>query len=268
MQKWADAVARQDRPLRPSDCICEKHFKEEDVIRFWRAFDRNGGEVMKVAYKRVRLRSGAVPCYFPTSDSGFSRKKRRLPVKNDLKLKKPRKKSDERKLKVIESHRVESDSVDDEDFTLNLTDGEEVVEGFDPLYDSCDDSEDKCSNSPEVRQRCDDIVKRGDALTIARLFEDMWSDSKILSLPSKSWAMFRLETNGKRKVVISQMGFMDDGTPSPVKQVCLDEEMNVELYLKGTKLHCEEMNINLPKMCTVSDVSSFILSVDGLQDWD
>ncbi|XP_071445549.1 uncharacterized protein [Hetaerina americana] len=270
MKKWSDAVLRQDRAFRPNDCICEKHFKEEDIIRHWRAYDKNGKEVMKVAYKRIRLRDGAVPCYFPSNKDCYCRKKRRASNLNDSKLKRILAKSSEEypQNMIVNPVMTTSDfSGDEKNYSNGSFDDKPIVEGFEELYDPYPNNEMECAVS---RSRIGVVseMEPKDLLARARLFEELWKDSQIISLPSKSWAVFQLEANHERKIVITQMGLTDAGVPVPVKQICLDEEMNAELYLKSTKLHCEEMNINLPKMYTVYDISSFVQSVDGLLDWE
>lgn len=32
--KWAKSIPRGDRVLQENDCVCEKHFHSEDVIKF------------------------------------------------------------------------------------------------------------------------------------------------------------------------------------------------------------------------------------------
>lgn len=33
LNKWQEAIAREDRPITPKDYVCEKHFKEDDIQR-------------------------------------------------------------------------------------------------------------------------------------------------------------------------------------------------------------------------------------------
>lgn len=33
LSKWQEAIAREDRPITPKDYVCEKHFKDDDILR-------------------------------------------------------------------------------------------------------------------------------------------------------------------------------------------------------------------------------------------
>lgn len=46
-KEWGRAIKRIDKELTDKDCVCEKHFKESDIIRNWQS-----GGVNKSLFER------------------------------------------------------------------------------------------------------------------------------------------------------------------------------------------------------------------------
>ncbi|KAJ8917399.1 hypothetical protein NQ315_002423 [Exocentrus adspersus] len=59
LNKWQEAIARGDRPITPKDYVCEKHFKEDDILR------RRIIKDVVEEYQRPRLKPDAIPSIFP-----------------------------------------------------------------------------------------------------------------------------------------------------------------------------------------------------------
>jgi THAP domain len=60
---WEKAINRLNLPLSRSSYVCERHFKECDIIRC-NSFVING-EVVSLARGNPRLKPGVVPSLFP-----------------------------------------------------------------------------------------------------------------------------------------------------------------------------------------------------------
>lgn len=77
--QWKNAVlpfARSDRPFTEKDFVCEKHFKDSDIIRTWTSIDKKTKKVaMTVKLQRHRLKHGSIPSLF---SNGLQEKKRPL----------------------------------------------------------------------------------------------------------------------------------------------------------------------------------------------
>ncbi|KAG8225618.1 hypothetical protein J437_LFUL004189 [Ladona fulva] len=211
LKLWSEAIARQDRPLRSTDCICEKHFREEDILRSWIAYDKSGKEIMRVNYKRIRLRDGSVPCFFPKSKNIYSRKRRKSDDENDDK----------------------NSIIPQVNHVFGVYPSDKILDRTDYLSDALDEklddnncgtsTDEDCSvDSPEINESHDDSDIEDERRHVkiiksAKLFESIWQDINIITLPSKSWAVFLLRPNGDRKIVFTQMGFLN-GVPLPTKQ--------------------------------------------------
>lgn len=83
LSKWQDAIAREDRPINPKDYVCEKHFKDDDILR-----KRIRKDIVE-NYQRPRLKPDAIPSIFPDLPEFILKmtKKRRkvnVPVPDDM----------------------------------------------------------------------------------------------------------------------------------------------------------------------------------------
>ncbi|CAG9814773.1 unnamed protein product [Phaedon cochleariae] len=80
LSKWQEAIARDDRPITPKDFVCEKHFKEEDILR------RRIIKDVVEEYQRPKLKPDAIPSIFPDWPefiSKMTKKRRKMPVETD-----------------------------------------------------------------------------------------------------------------------------------------------------------------------------------------
>lgn len=104
LNKWQEAIAREDRPITPKDYICDKHFKEDDIQR-----TRVIKNVVEV-YLRPKLKPDAIPSVFPDLPEFILKmvKKRRKLLPQDLKRMNNIKTDDD-------ELRNETDDKDDED---------------------------------------------------------------------------------------------------------------------------------------------------------
>lgn len=81
MQKWRKAVPRADREMSCNDRLCEKHFEESCLIRFYQ-HKMPDGSVVKIERGRTALIPGSIPTIFPNLPkylSGPPTKKRKGP---------------------------------------------------------------------------------------------------------------------------------------------------------------------------------------------
>lgn len=77
MEKWAKAIRRTDRKLRPGiDCVCEKHFDETCLNRYYET-KMLDGSINQIERGRLRLKNNAVPTIFPDSPQYLTRKKQK-----------------------------------------------------------------------------------------------------------------------------------------------------------------------------------------------
>ncbi|XP_046395410.1 uncharacterized protein LOC124162800 isoform X5 [Ischnura elegans] len=72
---WNKAIGRTDRRLSETDVVCELHFKEEDIIRYWET-SLPGGVVHRIKRDRCTLKKDAVPSIFPPLGTYKAMKKR------------------------------------------------------------------------------------------------------------------------------------------------------------------------------------------------
>ncbi|CAI6343939.1 unnamed protein product [Macrosiphum euphorbiae] len=63
-KKWAKAIPRQNFVLTDSTYVCEKHFNESDIIRYWQS-GSDPTTIVKIPYKIPKLVKNAVPSIFP-----------------------------------------------------------------------------------------------------------------------------------------------------------------------------------------------------------
>ncbi|XP_058442676.1 uncharacterized protein LOC131425098 isoform X3 [Malaya genurostris] len=68
LKQW-EAVLPKHRPLKEFDRVCENHFAEDDILRYWE--HTINGQVERMERKKPALRSNAVPCYIETAESAF-----------------------------------------------------------------------------------------------------------------------------------------------------------------------------------------------------
>ena len=63
-ENWKKAIPRKDRVLEKQDVLCDKHFRDEDVLRFEIVFVN--GEEHSLPRKLPKLKDGALPCIWPS----------------------------------------------------------------------------------------------------------------------------------------------------------------------------------------------------------
>lgn len=85
LEKWAKAIPRDDRELRPGiDNVCEKHFDESYLDRYFET-KLPDGSIHQIERDRKRLKNDAIPSIFPDLPHYLSRKK---PIKRIIAEKK------------------------------------------------------------------------------------------------------------------------------------------------------------------------------------
>lgn len=90
-------IPRKHRELGPFDAVCEKHFKEECIERFYRHVI-NGEEVL-LPRGKPKLLDGALPTEYPDLPSYYTKK---LPAKRNPKCREP----DTKKIRIDENNDV------------------------------------------------------------------------------------------------------------------------------------------------------------------
>ncbi|VVC31068.1 Hypothetical protein CINCED_3A023800 [Cinara cedri] len=78
-KKWAMAISRKDYVITDNTYVCEKHFSEHDIIRFW----QSGSEstlLVKIPYQKPKLRENAIPSIFPGPAYLFKQITRKSPT--------------------------------------------------------------------------------------------------------------------------------------------------------------------------------------------
>lgn len=68
-EKWIRKIPREDLKVTKYTVVCEKHFLEEDIIRFDTLPGKDGHPDIHVPRTRVKLRVGACPSIFPNLPS-------------------------------------------------------------------------------------------------------------------------------------------------------------------------------------------------------
>ncbi|XP_058812068.1 uncharacterized protein LOC131676778 [Topomyia yanbarensis] len=68
LSRWIKALPKH-RPLKEFDRVCEIHFEEEDILRYWE--HTINGQVERMERKKPALRPSAVPCYIEISDNSY-----------------------------------------------------------------------------------------------------------------------------------------------------------------------------------------------------
>ncbi|XP_015913143.2 uncharacterized protein [Parasteatoda tepidariorum] len=88
---WRRSIPRADRQLRNADHICSRHFKKDDIERFYET-KLPDGTIFRLKRERPRLKLGAIPCLFPDipGHSSYRPKEFRSPKIRKKKLKKTR----------------------------------------------------------------------------------------------------------------------------------------------------------------------------------
>jgi len=74
LEKWAKAIPRADRELRPGiDSVCEKHFDETYLNRYFET--KMPDSINQIKRDRIVLKNNAVPSIFPDFPQYLTRKK-------------------------------------------------------------------------------------------------------------------------------------------------------------------------------------------------
>lgn len=81
MEKWKKAIPRADAELTKNSRVCELHFHEDEIERFY-VTKLVDGSISKIERKLPKLKSEAVPSQFPNLPSYLSKKqiKRKSPA--------------------------------------------------------------------------------------------------------------------------------------------------------------------------------------------
>ncbi|CAI6362420.1 unnamed protein product [Macrosiphum euphorbiae] len=75
LEKWAKAIPRADRELRPGiDSVCEKHFDETYLNRYFET-KLPDGSINQIKRDRIVLKNNAVPSIFPDLPKYLTRKR-------------------------------------------------------------------------------------------------------------------------------------------------------------------------------------------------
>ncbi|XP_046394679.1 uncharacterized protein LOC124162252 isoform X2 [Ischnura elegans] len=74
---WDKAIGRTDRRFVKTDVVCELHFKEDDIDKYWEVKGLPGGEVHRIEKKVFTLKKHAVPSIFPPPDVYNSSRKKK-----------------------------------------------------------------------------------------------------------------------------------------------------------------------------------------------
>jgi len=185
LQQWQNAIAREDRVISRKDHVCEKHFQENDIIRYWIYKD------IKDKLKIPRLKKTAVPSIFPekcpssTSDSTETLK----PTKT-RKKKKP------------------VDEPDNEPDTTYI------------LYESTETSE-----TLKFEKTSD-------------LFNKLWYSEVVVTVPSPSWAIHKVENCTSKAIIISDV-VITDNIPCYQKQIIMNDDDTISIII-GTNIITQE----------------------------
>ncbi|KAG5886875.1 hypothetical protein JTB14_024732 [Gonioctena quinquepunctata] len=81
LNKWQEAISREDRPITPKDYVCEKHFRDEDILR-----KRIIKDVIE-NYQRPKLKPDAIPSIFPDLPEfilKMTKKRRKISTVSDI----------------------------------------------------------------------------------------------------------------------------------------------------------------------------------------
>nr|XP_042911894.1 uncharacterized protein LOC107446497 [Parasteatoda tepidariorum] len=88
---WKRSIPRADKKLRNVDFVCAKHFKEDDIERFYET-KMPDGSIFRLKRGMPRLKPSAIPCLFPDipGHSSYKPKEFKSPKTKKKKLKKTR----------------------------------------------------------------------------------------------------------------------------------------------------------------------------------
>ncbi|CAL1264091.1 unnamed protein product [Larinioides sclopetarius] len=68
-EKWLHAIPRKDFNITKNSKVCEKHFKDSEVLRNTTFYIEKTGETLSAPMKRPKLKENAVPSIFPDCSS-------------------------------------------------------------------------------------------------------------------------------------------------------------------------------------------------------
>ncbi|GBM41413.1 hypothetical protein AVEN_172191-1 [Araneus ventricosus] len=71
-EKWLHAIRRTDFKITKNSKVCEKHFKDGEVLRNSTFYNEKTGETISAPLKRPKLKENAVPSIFPGCPSYMS----------------------------------------------------------------------------------------------------------------------------------------------------------------------------------------------------
>ncbi|XP_046395419.1 uncharacterized protein LOC124162805 isoform X2 [Ischnura elegans] len=78
-QLWDLAICRKDRTLSRKDVVCEIHFKEDEIQRYYETLLANG-EIHRLERTHPTLKKNAIPSIFPSLENQSDKRKRGCPV--------------------------------------------------------------------------------------------------------------------------------------------------------------------------------------------
>ncbi|GBN38719.1 hypothetical protein AVEN_66626-1 [Araneus ventricosus] len=71
-EKWLHTISRTDFKITKNSKVCEKHFKDGEVLRNSTFYNEKTGETISAPMKRPKLKENVVPSIFPGCPSYMS----------------------------------------------------------------------------------------------------------------------------------------------------------------------------------------------------
>ncbi|CAN8000196.1 unnamed protein product [Ixodes hexagonus] len=234
LQLWRQAIPREDRAILPSDYVCERHFEPRFVSKTWTK--EYNGYIVASAPRRASLTDDAVPSIFPERSAyplNPARHRKRATASQCV---------DVPKRKHVRCNYAE-DQPDDVDCGHGTSENSATV-----------DAPQVVPSSERPQQQ------------VSSVFDVLFESSAPPVLPSKSWGCHRLEKDGTRSVVFSDMqrrasssviSAADKTDLVTTKIVDIDQDMRITVAVIGRSVPLDEL-CAMPEVATVEDVRTLL----------
>ncbi|XP_058442674.1 uncharacterized protein LOC131425098 isoform X2 [Malaya genurostris] len=171
LKQW-EAVLPKHRPLKEFDRVCENHFAEDDILRYWE--HTINGQVERMERKKPALRSNAVPCYIETAESAFYEN---LVILN-------------RTAKIKRKQCVKAHNANKKKKMEQMEDNQSVTKNNEAEKGNLD-----VGNIQNKDKVDDEVVEQSVSIEVTQLatseFEALYDDVYEVELPSTLWGIHR-----------------------------------------------------------------------------
>ncbi|KAG0420367.1 hypothetical protein HPB47_003539 [Ixodes persulcatus] len=178
LKVWPHAIPRKDRPLQPTDFVCERHFETKFWSKSWN--DVYKGHVLVSAPRKAVLVKDALPTKFPGCPSYMTKKEKKRKALADRQCP-----------PAAKQHRVT----------------EERPEGSHAAHkdDLSREALQQCTMvSESASGSCAEVAEPETTMTVIKPFEKIFEKTDSVPLPTGAWACHKVEVDGFQAILFTE----------------------------------------------------------------